>query len=96
MNSQNYYVYISTNPRRTVLYIGVTDDLTRRLYEHYENRGNDKTFAGKYYCYKLIYYEHYFDITQAIMREKELKNMTRRKKVDLIKSKNPKWEFYLI
>ncbi len=96
MNSGNYYVYITTNPGKTVLYTGVTNDLKRRLQEHYENKGNKKNFAGKYYCYKLIYYEHYPDSNQAIIREKEIKNMTRKKKEELISSENPKWNFLII
>src|SRR3979409_1680625 len=53
----HYYIYIVTNPERNVLYTGVTNNLGIRLMEHYANRGNTKTFAGKYYCYNLIYYE---------------------------------------
>ena len=93
MSLGNYYVYITTNPGKTVLYTGVTNDLRRRIAEHYLNRGNPKTFAGKYYCYKLIYIEHFFDIKQAIYREKEIKNMTRKKKEELIALKNPRWSF---
>ncbi len=93
MTSGNYYVYITTNPGKTVLYIGVTNDLKRRISEHYSNRGNPENFAGKYYCYKLIYMEHFLDIKQAIFREKEIKNMTRKKKEDLIALKNPRWSF---
>ncbi len=89
----NYYVYITTNPGKTVLYTGVTNNLKRRLYEYYINRGNKKHFATRYYCYKLIYYEHYTDINQAIIREKEIKNMSRKQKEELIKEKNPNWNF---
>ena len=71
----NYYVYITKNPGKTVLYTGVTDDVNHRLQEHFENRGKITTFAGKYYCYKLIYYEYFTDIKQVITREKEIKNM---------------------
>ena len=77
MNNGNYFIYITTNPGRTVLYTGVTNDLQTRILQHYENKGNKKTFAGKYYCYKLIYYESYSDINQAIEREKEIKDMSR-------------------
>jgi putative endonuclease len=93
MSEGNYYVYITTNPAKTVLYSGVTNNLQRRTIEHYYNRGNKKTFAGKYYCYKLIYYEHFGDIKQAIEREKEIKNMSRERKEKLINSTNPKWNF---
>jgi len=96
MISGNYYVYITTNPGKTVLYTGVTNDLKRRLIEHYNNKGNKKSFAGKYYCYKLIYHEQYPEIKQAITREKEIKNMTREKKVELIKTTNPKLNFLVV
>lgn len=89
----SYYVYITTNPGRTTLYIGVTNDLEQRIIEHFLNRGNPATFAGRYYCYMLLYYEDYQYINDAIEREKELKGWSRRKKVDLINSENPGWRF---
>jgi putative endonuclease len=92
----NYYVYIITNPRRTVLYVGVTNNLKTRLYQHYQNRGKKNNFAGKYYCYKLIYYEFFSDIRQAIIREKEIKDLNRKEKEKLIKLKNPKWDFICV
>ena len=88
-----YYIYIVTNPQRTVLYTGVTNDLVQRLTEHYLNRGKSKTFAGKYYCYNLIYYEEFTNILDAIDREKEIKGWRREKKVRLINNKNPNWDF---
>ena len=93
MWNYNFYVYITTNPEKTVLYIGVTNDLDRRLSEHKENKGNHQTFAGKYYCYNLVYYEHFSDINHAIAREKELKKWRREKKESLIASVNPEWKF---
>ena len=90
---KNYYVYITTNPARTTLYIGITNNLSKRLMEHFQNRGNNSTFAGRYYCYKLIYFEHFNNINQAITREKELKKWTRIKKEKLISSINPNWSF---
>jgi putative endonuclease len=89
----NYYVYITTNPGKTVLYTGVTNDLKLRLQQHYQNRGNKRTFAGRYYCYRLLYFEVYTDINQAIAREKEIKNWSRERKEALIATKNPKWNF---
>lgn len=89
----SYYVYITTNPKKSVLYIGVTNNLARRLVEHYANRGNKTTFAGRYFAYNLIYCEHFQYINQAIAREKELKNWKRTKKQKLIATKNPKWIF---
>lgn len=88
-----YYVYITTNPGKTTLYIGMTNKLSKRLNEHFENRGDPETFAGKYYCYKLIYYEAYKTSQQAIEREKELKKWRREKKERLINNVNPDWEF---
>ncbi len=96
MGNGNYYVYIITNPGKTVLYVGVTNNLKRRLVEHYQNRGNAESLAGKYYCYRLIYFEFYADIDQAIAREKEIKDLSRRKKEELIATKNPKWNFLII
>ncbi|MFD2719303.1 GIY-YIG nuclease family protein [Hymenobacter monticola] len=90
-----YYVYITTNPARTVLYIGVTNNLRQRLAQHFQNRGIPETFAGKYFCYNLIYAEQYADIDAAIAREKELKGWTRTKKEALITSTNPTREFLI-
>jgi len=93
MWNYNFYVYITTNPEKTVLYIGVTNDLRRRLYEHTENKGNPKTFAGKYFCYNLVYFEHFTHIEHAIEREKQLKKLRREKKDSLVKSFNTDWKF---
>jgi putative endonuclease len=88
-----YFVYILTNPAKSVLYIGVTNNLMARLKEHWDNRGNDETFAGKYFCYNLIYYETSSSIELSIAREKELKKWSRDKKEALIRSQNPDWLF---
>jgi putative endonuclease len=93
MWNYNFYVYIVTNPDSSVLYVGVTNDLRRRLYEHAENKGNKNSFAGKYYCYNLVYYEHFTYIEYAIAREKEIKKWRREKKDRLIESLNPEWRF---
>jgi len=90
----NYFAYITTNPAKTTLYVGVTNDLLTRMKQHRENKGNRKSFAGRYYCYKLIYFERYSQITSAIEREKEIKDLSRAKKESLINSLNPNWEFY--
>ncbi len=92
MWNYNYYVYITTNPDETVLYTGVTNDIQRRMFEHYENRGTKNSFAGKYYCYNLIWYEHFTDINSAIAREKEIKKWRREKKEILIAKTNPNWD----
>jgi len=93
MSQHNYYVYITTNPNKTVLYTGVTNDLKRRLFEHQENKVKRKTFAGKFYCYQLIYFEHFTNIEHAIAREKQIKNWSRKKKLYIISLKNPNWNF---
>jgi len=93
MWNYNFYTYITTNPEKTVLYVGVTNDITIRMLQHYENRGNDQSFAGKYYCYNLIYYEHFSHIEHAIQREKEIKKWRREKKIALIEALNPEWIF---
>lgn len=93
MRDHNYFVYITTNPTKTVLYTGVTNDLQKRLAEHRGNKGKPETFAGKFYCYNLIYYERFSDINHAIEREKEIKLMSRITKEELIKTLNPKMHF---
>ena len=90
----NYFIYITTNPRKTVLYIGVTNDLATRIIQHYENRGKSSSFAGKNYCYNLIYYERFQFVDEAIDREKQLKGWSRKKKIALIEQINPHWNFY--
>jgi putative endonuclease len=93
---KHYYVYITTNPTRTVLYIGVTNNLARRMEEHRTNRNHKLKFAGKYFCYNLFYYEEFHDIRDAISREKELKKWRREKKENLINTMNPKWNNILV
>ena len=88
-----YYIYITSNPQRSVLYTGVTNNLEIRLIEHWTNRGQIKTFAGRYYCYNLVHYEVFSYINDAINREKEIKRWSRKKKVALIKAHNPEWKF---
>lgn len=88
----NFYVYILTNKNRTVLYTGVTNNLHRRLNDHH-SKINPNSFTAKYNVEFLIYYEKFGWIHQAIEREKEIKNFSRMKKLDLIKSKNPNLEF---
>ena len=90
---QKYYVYITTNPGKTTLYVGVTNNLEARIAEHWQNRGQKETFAGKYFCYHLVYYEQFQHIEIAIAREKEIKKWSREKKINLIQSANPGWHF---
>ncbi len=94
LGSHNYFVYITTNKNRTVLYIGVTNDLRVRLYQHMqESHGAKKTFAGKYNAYFLVYWERFEYVEHAIEREKELKGWRRSKKEALINDFNPHWNF---
>ena len=87
-----FYVYILTNVNKTVLYTGVTNHLPKRLYEHKE-KINPKSFTAKYNVHYLIYFEKFSWIQLAIEREKEIKNLTRQKKLDLILAFNPEIEF---
>ena len=92
-----YYVYIMSNHTNSTLYIGVTNDLKRRLFEH-KNKSNEG-FTNKYNINKLVYYEKTSNIESAIQREKNLKKWNRKWKLELIKKNNPlmidlslKWE----
>ena len=89
MVNKQYYVYIMTNRRNTVLYVGVTNDLIRRVYEHKQKLVNG--FTGKYNIVKLVYYEVFDDIENAILREKQIKAGSRQKKVQLINGTNREW-----
>jgi putative endonuclease len=93
MKNHNYFVYIITNPAKTVLYVGVTNDLARRLQEHFDQRGREKPFAGRYFCFNLVYFERFTHVQHAIEREKEIKKWRREKKEALIHSFNPEWNF---
>lgn len=85
-----YYVYILTNKSNEVLYIGVTNNLLRRLYEHRNEQ--IEGFTKKYHVHKLVFFEEFSDINDAITCEKRLKRWTRAKKNALVESKNPKWK----
>lgn len=84
-----YYVYILTNIRNTVYYTGVTNNLTRRVYEH-KNKLIDG-FTKKYNVNKLVYFESTTDVKSAILREKQIKNLNRSKKLSLIEKNNPEY-----
>ncbi len=86
----NYYVYMMSNAHNTVLYIGVTNNLIKRVYEHKHHMDKD-SFTSQYNAEKLVYYEWTNDIESAIAREKQLKGWTRRKKDWLIERVNPEW-----
>lgn len=88
MNKQ-YFVYIATNIINSVLYTGMTNDLRRRIYEHKNKLV--KGFTSKYNVNKLVFYESFTTPIEAITAEKKIKGWIRKKKMDLIKEKNPKF-----
>jgi putative endonuclease len=85
-----YCIYIITNRHHTTLYTGVTNDLRRRVYEHKSKAA--VSFSNKYDLFKLVYYEMVEDVNSAILREKQLKNGPRSRKIYLINGMNPLWK----
>lgn len=83
------YVYFLTNKNNTVIYIGVTSNIKQRIFEHKTKK--HKGFSSKYNCNKLIYFEEFSSIQEAIQREKQLKSGNRSKKEKLINTINPNW-----
>jgi putative endonuclease len=88
-----FYVYILTNKTRSVLYTGVTNNIKKRLQQHQEKL-NPKSFTSRYNVEYLLYFEKFTWIQLAIEREKEIKNLSRAKKLDLIREQNPNLDFY--
>ena len=86
---KQYFVYMVTNKGRTTLYIGITNSLMRRVFQH--RQGEIPGFSKRYNTNRLVYYEQFNDVRDAIAREKQLKGWSRRKKEALINSMNPKW-----
>ena len=90
----NYFIYIITNKNKTTLYNGVTNNIQKRIAQHYfDSEHFKKSFAGKYNCYYLVYYEGFEDVNSAIYKEKEIKKWRREKKNNLIEGFNPNWDF---
>ena len=90
LKDHNYYIYIISNWNNKVIYVGMTNDIERRIYEH-----KNKIFEGfskKYNLNKLVYYEYTNDVNAAIQREKQIKKWRREKKNNLIESMNPEWK----
>jgi putative endonuclease len=87
---KQYFVYIMTNQYHNVLYTGFTDHVFRRSYEHAEKIFDG--FTKKYNVNKLVYYEVFHDSAGAIKREREIKNLLRKKKIELINTKNPEYK----
>ena len=85
-----YYVYILASRPRGTLYVGVTNDLVRRVYDHRNNMV--PRFTAQYGVHRLVHYEVFEDIQNAIHREKRLKKWNRRWKIDLIEAGNPRWD----
>jgi putative endonuclease len=83
------FVYFMTNKNNTVIYVGVTSDLLKRVYQH--KTKTYKGFTAKYNCDKLIYFEEFDDINLAITREKQIKSSNRKRKERLINAENPEW-----
>ena len=89
INDRRYYVYLFSNRTRT-LYVGVTNDLQRRIYEHKSRLVEG--FTKRYYLNYLVYFEETTDVASAIAREKQIKSWRRAKKIDLMESTNPQWK----
>jgi len=90
MPENNYYVYILTRERNSVFYVGVTNDLIRRVYEHKNNMTSG--FTMKHNVKMLVYYEHFESIEDAIEREKLIKKWKRKYKINAIERMNPEWK----
>ena len=86
---KKYYIYFVTNTNNTVLYIGVTSNLLKRVYQHKTKAY--KGFTSKYNCDKLVYFEEYDTPNEAIAREKQLKAGSRQRKNNLVNQENPEW-----
>ena len=89
MGPERYAVYIMASGRNGTLYVGVTNDIARCAYEH--RNGVGAAFTRKYGVTRLVWYEHYVDVNEAIAREKQLKNWERAWKLELIEVMNPDW-----
>ena len=87
----SYYVYILASATNVRIYIGVTNDLIRRVYEHRNHLAPD-SFTSKYDVHKLVYFEQTSDVSAALEREKQLKGWRRSKKNALIETMNPEWK----
>ena len=85
------FIYILTNKNNTTLYVGVTSHIVQRINQH-KDKIFPESFSAKYNLNKLVYYEAFQEIGDAIGREKQIKGGSRRKKLDLINSKNPEWK----
>lgn len=87
---KQYYVYIMASKKNGTLYIGVTSDLVKRIYEHKQNLADG--FTKEYNVHSLVYYEQHNESEEAILREKQMKKWNRKWKIRLIEEKNPEWK----
>lgn len=90
---KTFHVYILTNELKTVLYVGMTNNLEQRIIEHYKQRGQRTAFTGKYNAYFLLWFETHQYVNNAIARENEIKAWRREKKMQLIAEMNPSVKF---
>ncbi len=93
LGTHNYYVYVLTNKNKTVLYVGVTNNLSVRLFQHRDLNSSKYSFTKRYKCFYLLYFELFHEVDQAISREKQIKGWSRKKKEDLINEYNFDWRF---
>jgi putative endonuclease len=91
MKKGSYYIYIMTNTYNTVLYTGVTNELKHRVNEH-KTKLNPRSFTSIYNIHKLVYFEEFIYIQDAIAREKQIKGGSRKKKIELIEESNKNWD----
>ena len=89
MINKTYYIYILSSSKRGTLYIGVTNNLFRRIIEH--KKEINKGFTSKYHIKDLVYFEHTDNIESALQREKQIKKWNRQWKIELIETNNPNW-----
>ncbi len=87
---KKYYVYILSNKKNGTLYVGVTSDLIKRIYQHKD--GSIEGFTKKYDLKRLVYFEEGCNVNEAIKREKQLKKWNRQWKINLIEKENPEWD----
>jgi putative endonuclease len=85
------FIYFMTNKNNTVIYTGVTSNIRNRVYEHKSGKYHN-SFTNRYNCHKLVYYESFTYIEEAITREKQIKAGSRKKKEELIRKMNPNWD----
>jgi putative endonuclease len=88
----SYWVYILTNKPHGTLYVGVTNSLERRVAQHRDSEGARVSFVHRYGLGRLVYFEDFSDVRDAIAREKQLKGWLRSKKIELIRQANPLWQ----